>query len=341
MWRLAILALIGLVAGFAVWGAARAEPVADLAARIGADRVTLAEVDARVQADDPEAWQAFYQARSRALEAIVEQRLLAGEAERQGISVDSLTAREIITAVAPVEDEEVAAFYQENQEQMGDRPLAEVQDRLREYLSASAFYQARTDYLDDLRNGAGVEVLLDPPRRQVEVGTEEPARGPVTAPVVVVEYSDFQCPYCQRAQLAVDQVATTYGDRVRIVFRDFPLAMHQQAHRAAEAGQCAHEQGAFWSYHDLLFTDVRRLREPDLERYAKEAGLDVAAFTQCLASGRYAAAVDLDLASGEALGVSGTPAFFINGRFLSGAQPFAAFREIIDDELRRAGVALP
>ena len=137
----------------------------------------------------------------------------------------------------------------------------------------------------------------------------------------------------------MQQVLTTYGDRVRLVYRDFPLLMHEHAHLAAQAGQCAHEQGRFWEYHDVLFANARQLRAEDLKRHAAAAGLDAARFDACLASGRFAAGVDADLASGEEHGVSGTPAFFVNGRLLSGAQPFAAFQQIIDDELRGAGAA--
>ena len=148
-------------------------------------------------------------------------------------------------------------------------------------------------------------------------------------------YRTTMCPYCGRAQPAVQQVLRTYGDRVRLVFRDFPLKMHRNASAAAQAGLCAQEQGRFWEYHDTLFAHQRQLRPDDLRRYAANLQLDTAAFDACLESDRYATAIDADLASGEQHGVSGTPAFFINGRRLSGAQPFAAFQQLIDDELER------
>ena len=321
--------------------APRGEQFVDLAARIGADSVTVSEVDARVQMEEPEFWQTLYDARRRALATIVEERLLTAEAKRQGISVDSLVTREIAAASSPVDSNSVSAYYENNRQHMGGHSLSDVQDQLRDYLTASAAREARTRYVAELRPHAGVDVLLELPSRQVEVGADEPSRGPLDAPVVIVEYSDFQCPYCRQAQPTLDQVAATYGDRVQLVYRDFPLAMHANAHRAAQAAQCAHEQGAFWPYHDILFQNIRRLGEQDLRRHAKAARLDTSAFDECLSSGRYFAAVDADLARGEAHGVSGTPAFFINGRFLSGAQPFAAFRDIIDDELTQAGLATP
>ena len=336
MLRLTLLAL-ALTAG----APSHSEPAADLAARIGANTVSLAEVDALVQTEDPEAWQAIYEARRRALEAIVDQRLLAAKAARQGIGVDSLIAREITAKISPVEADDVATFYNENRQRLGGRPLDDVRDQIRDYLADLAVQEAQTRYLAGLRHNARVEILLDPPRRRVEVKADEPTKGPANAPVVVVEYSDFQCPYCRRAKETLNQVATTYGNRVRFVFRDFPLAMHKDAHRAAQAAQCAHEQGAFWPYHDILFDNIRKLGEADLQQHAETAGLDAAAFAACLTADRYVDAVDADLAGGQAHGVSGTQAFFINGRFLSGAQPLEAFREIIDDELTRAGVTPP
>ena len=182
--------------------------------------------------------------------------------------------------------------------------------------------------------------MLEPPRVTLDITDDEPAKGPEDAPIVLVEYSDFQCPYCARAQPSVAQVLQTYGDKVRLVFRDFPLAMHDNAQLAAEAGQCAAEQGQFWEYHDVLFANARALAASDLQQYATDLGLDMIPFNSCLESGRHTNGVQADLASGQARGVSGTPAFFINGRLLSGAQPFSAFQKIIDEELEQSGQAL-
>jgi protein-disulfide isomerase len=128
-------------------------------------------------------------------------------------------------------------------------------------------------------------------------------------------------------------VFATYGDRVRLVYREYPLANHPNARPASEAGQCAHEQGKFWPYHDRLFENQQRLAAADLKRYAAELGLDTDKFNACVDSGKYRGVVDADMEAANAVGVSGTPAFFINGRMLSGAQPFDAFKRIIDEEL--------
>ena len=173
------------------------------------------------------------------------------------------------------------------------------------------------------------------PREAISVASDEPSAGRLDAPVQIVMYSDFQCPFCARVGPTVKKVQQTYGDRVRVVFRDFPLSsIHPRASAAAAAARCAHDQGRFWEYHDRLFANSARLEDRDLTQYATALGLDVTRFTACTQEPRAAAVVAGNLTSGERLGVSATPVFFINGRFMPGAQPFEAFQRVIDDELK-------
>jgi protein-disulfide isomerase len=176
--------------------------------------------------------------------------------------------------------------------------------------------------------------MLDPPREKV-ADAGFPAKGPSKAKVVVVEFSDFQCPFCQRAEPTVQQVLKTYGDRIRFVYRHYPLPNHPNARPAAEAAACAEQQGQFWPYHEVLFANSSRLSNDDLKAHAQSAGLDVSAFTACFDNHRAKARVDKDVADANDAGVTGTPAFFINGRPLEGAQPFEAFKQIIEEELNK------
>ena len=178
------------------------------------------------------------------------------------------------------------------------------------------------------------------PAARVDVATGKNVLGEADAPVTIVEFSDFQCPYCQRfytqtEQQIVDAYVTT--GKARIAYRHFPLSFHQNAQISAEAAECAADQGKFWEMHDLLFTrgqgDGTGLDSTNLKAYAKELGLNTATFNTCLDSGAKTAMVQADFAAGQAAGVSGTPAFFINGRSLVGAQPFSAFQAAIDAEL--------
>jgi predicted DsbA family dithiol-disulfide isomerase len=182
----------------------------------------------------------------------------------------------------------------------------------------------------------GVERLLEPPR--IDVAHEGfPAKGPQDAPVTIVEFSDFECPYCSRVLPTLEQVVANYEDSVRVVFRQFPLnSIHARAQKAAEASLCADDQGKFWEMHDAMFARQKELAVPNLKEMAAELSLDAEDFASCLDGSKYAEQVAADLEAGQAAGVSGTPAMFINGRFVNGAVPYEALAAIVDEELRRA-----
>lgn len=173
-------------------------------------------------------------------------------------------------------------------------------------------------------------------RYDVEVG-EAPVRGDEAAKVTIVEWSDFQCPFCNRVGPTLDQIQKEYGDKVRIVFKHLPLDIHPDAKAAHAAAEAAHRQGKFWAMHDRIFTNQRDLRPETLEQYAKEIGLDLDRFRKDMAAPDVQARIASDMAQAEKLGVSGTPAFFINGRNLSGAQPFPNFKRMIDEALEAKG----
>ncbi|MHA7838847.1 MAG: DsbA family protein [bacterium] len=173
----------------------------------------------------------------------------------------------------------------------------------------------------------------DPAQRyEVEVG-EAPVRGEAEAAVTIVEWSDFQCPFCSRAGPTLAQIEQEYGDDVRIVFKHLPLSIHPQAEAAHAAAEAAHRQGRFWQMHDRIFANQRDLSPSTLERYAREIGLDMERYARDLESDAIRERIEADKAQARELGVTGTPAFFINGRFISGAQPFASFKRVIDDVL--------
>jgi len=184
------------------------------------------------------------------------------------------------------------------------------------------------------------------PTNNVDVSVDDdPSIGPADAPITIIEFSDFQCPFCNRVQPTIKQILTTYGNKVRLVYRDFPLSFHQNAQKAAEASECVHEQDTanndanytlFWKYHDILFQNQDSLDTDNLKQYAIDIGLDSTTFNACLDSGKYRSEVQKDTADGSNAGVSGTPAFFVNGQLVSGAQPFSAFKTIIDAELAKA-----
>jgi protein-disulfide isomerase len=183
---------------------------------------------------------------------------------------------------------------------------------------------------------AGGEAAEAAPAKQVDVGNA-PSRGPKNAPLTVVLFSDFQCPFCSRVEPSIQELEKTYPGKVRVAWKNFPLSFHNNAKPAAEASLAAHEQGKFWEMHDILFKNQQALGAADLEKYAKEIGLDMGKFKAAMDSHKFAAQVDAEMKQGSSLGVQGTPASFVNGRFINGAQPFEAFKKIAEEELAKGG----
>ena len=166
---------------------------------------------------------------------------------------------------------------------------------------------------------------------------DAPAKGPASAPVTVVAFSDFQCPFCSRAVPTLKEIETAYNGKLRIAFKQLPLPFHDKAHLAAEAALAANEQGKFWEYHDKLFANQQALDRPSLEKYAQELGLDMGKFKKALDTGKFKDKVDAEAKEGAAVGATGTPTFFINGTKLVGAQPVETFKAAIDKELKAKG----
>lgn len=170
-------------------------------------------------------------------------------------------------------------------------------------------------------------------RLTVSIDENDPTLGPADAPVTIIEFSDFECPYCRKWFVETwPQIQKTYAGKVRLVYRDFPLSFHPDSQSAAEAASCAGEQGKYWDYHDLLFSGVALGNDTYLS-IASQLKLEMTKFQDCLSSQRYASDVQADLQYGSSLGITGTPTFFVNGIPLVGAQPFSVFKGIIDKEL--------
>jgi protein-disulfide isomerase len=313
----------------------------DPAGRIGDRTITVGEVDARWQQINPntqaQARQALYDGRKAALEDIIAGLLVEQAAKAKGVTPEQFTQDEMSRRVKPVTDADVNAFYESNKERMQGRPLEVMGPAIRQFLEQQRQTAAREALVAELRKaGPPIRTMLDPPRLQIAVNADDPTQGSATAPVTVVEFSDFQCPFCAQAAPTLARIRAVYGDQVRFVWKDFPLtAIHPQAFKAAEAGWCAGEQGKFWNYHDHLFANREALQPDDLKKYAAELKLDTAKFNACLDSSKYGDKVREGVNVGNGLGVNSTPTTFINGRAVSGAQPYAAFAAVIDEELER------
>jgi protein-disulfide isomerase len=271
----------------------------------------------------------------RALDALVEEKLIATEAEKLKMTVQELVWAEIDSNVETPTDADVESFYEANKDRI-PIPRAEALPQVRQYLVDQGKRRYRDALIRRLRRSNSVTTYLDPLRTEVATAGH-PSRGTPNAPVTIVEFADFECPYCGATFPVLQLVEQNYAGKVRMVYRQFPLTnIHPHAQKAAEASLCAAEQGKFWEFHDSMFSNQRALAVEDLKRRAVEFKLDTAAFNSCLDSGRQAAAVKKDATEGAQAGVTGTPTIFINGRRLSGSQSYADLRAIIEDELQRA-----
>jgi len=314
----------------------------DVAARFAGETITVGELDQRVreelyrQATEDGDPAKVYEVRSQTLEAWIDERLVEAEAKARGMSAEDLLELEARKA-APVEQADVQRFFDHVKGRLGaDAKVETYADQIRARLEAQSEGQAREQFVQSLREKAKVEVALEPPR--VEVAADGPALGPADAPVTIVEFSDYECPFCKRAHPTVNEIVKRYPERVRFVYRHFPLdSIHPNARGAAEASLCAEEQGKFWQYHDLVFQASEKLGAETLRGVAEKAGLDLARYDACVQERRYRARVDADVAEGREARVSGTPAFFVNGIPLSGARSVEEFVEVIEKELARAG----
>ena len=330
-----------------LWLAAPVLGQGQVAATVNKEVITVQELQARTSAK-VSTEQAEYELHLRQLKLshersrrdyeqsqlgiLIDERVLAQEAKARKSTPDALLAG---ARAAEITDAQIRNFYDAQRAQI-NQPFDAIASQIRTYLQNNAAEAARRQYLDGLRSKYHVSIELEPLRDNV--ASTGPERGPLNAPVTIVEFSDFQCPFCGKFEPAVSHVMAAYPKQVRLVYRNFPLTdLHPDAQKAAEAAQCARDQDKFWEMHDLLFAEQTSLSVDALKEKARRLGLDSSTFDQCLDSGRSRDVIAVDRRDGDALGIMGTPASFINGRFTSGAISESDLKSLVEDELRRAG----
>jgi len=347
--RMTIVAL-GLAAGCTKQGDAKSEPArsavaagadsASVLATVGSEKVTMADVQSR-SGDELGQLEAQYQlAKSRivqtALDTLLRERTLTAEMKRTNKSVEELITAEAGPAGLTPTDDEVFAWYNANPNRVGGRPIGQVRSQIAALLKTQRQRDAEEKLLDRLNTEQKVTVSWEPYRLRFDLD-KAPSLGKVDAPVTLVEFSDFQCPFCKASVPTLKQVAQKYGDKVRVVYKQFPIqSIHPFAPKAAEASLCAAEQSKFWEFHDALFTDQKKLSVSDLKQTARQLGMDGKKFDTCLDTGRYVEQVQNDQKEGKRAGVTGTPAIFVNGTIIDGGSvPFSVLERAIDKELAR------
>lgn len=316
-------------------------PDKTVVAEYNGGKITAGELKEFVSPQIKKMNEELIQAYQNAAEQSVLQKLLTEEAKKQGLSSpNELLARQ--DQLATVSDQEITQFMKDNKL---DKPIQDPRtgqkrkvskEEVSMYLREQKAQTVRQDFLQGILRTAGVKVLLEEPRVQLSVPADAFFKGGKDAKVVIQEFSDFECPFCAKGKNVVTEIANHYGDKVKIVFRHFPLNFHPKARGASHASICAGKQGKFWEFHDIAFDNQSALGDEMYPKWAKEIGVsDMAAFEACLKDAAQGQAIDKDMQDAEKIGVNSTPTFFVNGKKIAGALPFDRFKTIIDAELAR------
>lgn len=307
------------------------------AAKFGDIVITKEEVRKGVEVEIYEAQMKVHEIEMNRLQALLLEKLIDKDPKKGNLSYDQFLEQHIASQVK-ISDEEVNAFVKER-----NIPAAQVNDmmkgRIKRYLGMEKKKEAVDKWMSSKTNGKSIEVFLEQPKRPVfnVDASGSPFMGGASAKVTVVEFSDFQCPFCAKGADIMNQLKKAYGDKVKIVFKQFPLPFHKDAKLAAQAALCAHEQkkDSFWKLHDLMFADQSKLKLEDLVAKGVKAGVDGEKLKDCLSKNKYLAQVEKEIQQGQTLGVKSTPTFFVNGMIVNGAQPIEVFKELIDSEMNK------
>lgn len=302
----------------------------------GQRRITRKEVDDLVGSQIYSLQERLYHLRKTALENLLTKILLEEEAKARGITVEQFK-QQLIPERVEINRSRIDQIYAETAGSLGDMSEEEAKQRIAVDLESNEKIERYRTALADLRRKARVEVLLvEPSAPVVRISDSGPSKGGRNAPVVIVEFSDFQCPYCKQATSTLKQVLQSYGESVKLVFKHTPLPIHADAFKAALAAVCADKQGKFWEYHDRLFNS-NVLSTDALRKEAAELGIEMNEFNACLDSEASRAAVLKDMKEAKQADIQGTPSFVISGSVLRGARSFEDFKSVIDQELKKSG----
>lgn len=312
-------------------------PKEGVAAKIGDMEITNAELVEGIESEIFEAESKVFDIKFNRLKSIMLQRYMDKDPRKKDLSNDEFLDKYIAKNVN-ISEKDIDNFIKE-QNIPAEHINPQVREKIKGYLGMEKKKVAVDTWLAEQTKKTPVEVYIPKPRRptfDVQVGNA-PVTGGKDAKVTIVEFSDFQCPFCAKGADIVNQIKKKYGNKVKVAFKNFPLPFHNHAEKAAVAGLCAHEQGGenFWKMHDEMFAHQDNLDEAGLKNMAKKIGLKADAFEKCLSENKYLDQVKADMEEGKNLKVKSTPTFFVNGQLINGAQPLEVFSNIIDEELSR------
>ncbi|HYP00525.1 MAG TPA: thioredoxin domain-containing protein [Pyrinomonadaceae bacterium] len=304
---------------------------------VNGEKLTSANIEDSLKPLIYSAQERTYQLRKTEVDLRINDSLLEQEAQKRKVTTKALLDAEVEAKLKPVTEAEARTFYDQNKDRInGD--FVQLKDQIIQYLQETQKRGVQTAFAEQLRKAATLQINLRAPEAPVyQIAVDDqPIKGNPAAPVTIVEFTDFQCPSCAAAQPTLERLVAEYGDRVRLVVRDFPLEMHADARKAAEAAEAARAQGKYWEYTALLFANQKALSVDKLKEYALRAGLDRQKFDAMLDSGQFADKVQRDYAEGISLGVGSTPTFFVNGR-MTNERSYEGIKAAIEKALAETG----
>jgi protein-disulfide isomerase len=319
-------------------------PASAKAGKIGSKTVTVGDVDDWIkdqlfkQATRGNNPTKVFDVRNRALEQMANEQALDAKAAKLGKDRDEVLKEEVEKR-GSVSDADVQSYYDEHKDHFRNLPFEKVGPAVKRQLQAQKQVAAMQDFTKSLREELGFENDLEAPK--FDLTAKGPTQGPADAPVTLVEFADYECPFCKATEPVVKQVLARYPTQVKLVFKNFPIDSHPKARPAAEAALCAEEQGKFWQFHDALFEKSPQIGPDELGPIATGVGIDAAKLDECAKAKKFASKIDADLAEGKKAGVAGTPAFFVNGASIASGRTVDDFARAIDAELTRLGKPVP
>jgi protein-disulfide isomerase len=302
-------------------------------ATVGTTRITLGEFERRNPTALFQARNAFYEAEKKALDSYIEDAILEEQAKKENVSVEELLKRHVYATIPPDPDDVALHVYFEGLDTT--EPFETVRPKIAEHLRERRVAKARAAYLQTLHQQIPVTVRIEAPRTEISLDNT-PVRGNAKSPLQLIEYADYECPYCQQIQPELARLESEYKGRMSFAFKDLPLPTHPHAQKAAEAARCAGQQSKYWEFHDLVLT-TKEVEIPQLKAAARKLGMDGNVFDKCLDSGQQESFVKAQFEEAEKLGLQGTPSFFLNGRYFTGSMTYDQLREIVEAELASRG----
>jgi protein-disulfide isomerase len=309
-------------------------------ANIGDDVITESQLEELAGASLVSLRQQIYDAKVTSLKAEIFERLLVKAAASEDLTRDEYLEKRLAEKTTEPDEGEIVKIMTQYRARLAEDDLqarAQVVQALKQ--------QQQRVLMEDLRKelfaASGAQILLEPPRIEIEIPDGTPTRGTPGAPIVLVEYTDYQCPFCNRVQPTITALMERYDGQILHVFKNLPLPNHNQAQLAGEAAYCAQDQGKYWEFHDWLFQNQRTMNRESMIAQAGEMGMDSEVFEACIQNQTYAGRVVSDAQEARSFGITGTPGFLVNGRVLTGAQPLETFEQVINEELDLRGIEIP